>query len=128
MEALISWEIDLLAVVVIVITCVVAWVKMQQTIKANHDLANNEFKHMVKTIEDLKNDFKEDLEILKEDLKEHIGQLNEAESRALEDTKAELKEDIARLERKQAESNCIKERLAKVEIYLESIRARMNMN
>ena len=128
MGALISWEIDLLAVVVIVITCVVAWVKMQQTIKANHDLANNEFKHMVKTIEDLKNDFKEDLEILKEYLKEHIGQLNEAESRALEDTKAELKEDIARLERKQAESNCIKERLAKVEIYLESIRARMNMN
>ena len=57
MGALISWEIDLLAVVVIVITCVVAWVKMQQTIKANHDLANNEFKHMVKTIEDLKNDF-----------------------------------------------------------------------
>ena len=128
MGALISWEIDLLAVVVIIITCVVAWVKMQQTIKANHDLANNEFKHMVKTIEDLKNDFKEDLEILKEDLKEHIGQLKEAESRALEDTKAELKEDIARLERKQAESNCIKERLAKVEIYLESIRARMNMN
>lgn len=124
---MVSWEVDLLAVVVIVITCVIAWVRMQQTIKANHDLANNEFKHMVKTIEDLKNDFKDDLEILKEDLKEHIAQLNEAESRALEDTKEELKEDIARLERKQAESNCIKERLAKAEIYVENIRARLDM-
>lgn len=124
---MVSWEVDLLAVVVIIITCVIAWVRMQQTIKANHDLANNEFKHMVKTIEDLKSDFKDDLEILKEDLKEHIAQLNEAESRALEDTKEELKEDIARLERKQAESNCIKERLAKAEIYVESIRARLDM-
>ena len=124
---MISWEVDLLAVAVIIITCVIAWVKMQQTIQSNHVLANNEFKHMVKTIEDLKNDFKDDLDILKEDLKEHIGQLNEAESRALEDTKAELKEDIARLERKQAESNCIKERLAKVEIYIESLRARLDM-
>lgn len=124
---MISWEVDLIAVAVIIVTCVIAWVKMQQTIQSNHELANNEFKHMVKTIEDLKNDFKEDLDILKEDLKEHIGQLNEAESRALEDTKAELKEDIARLERKQAESNCIKERLAKVEIYIESLRARLDM-
>ena len=124
---MISWEVDLLAIVVVIITCVVAWVRMQQTIKMNHDLANNEFKHMVKTIEDLKNDFKDDLEILKEDLKEHIGQLNENESKALEDTKVELKEDIARLERKQAESNCIKERLAKVEIYMEAIRARLDM-
>ena len=123
---MISWEVDLLAVAVVVITCVIAWVKMQQTIQSNHELANNEFKHMVKTIEDLKNDFKEDLDILKEDLKEHIGQLNEAESKALEDTKAELKEDIARLERKQAESNCIKERLAKVEIYIESLRAKLD--
>lgn len=124
---MISWEVDLIAVAVIIVTCVIAWVKMQQTIQSNHELANNEFKHMVKTIEDLKNDFKEDLDILKEDLKEHIGQLNEAESKALEDTKAELKEDIARLERKQAESNCIKERLAKVEIYIESLRARLDM-
>ena len=123
---MISWEVDLIAVAVIIITCVIAWVKMQQTIQSNHELANNEFKHMVKTIEDLKNDFKEDLDILKEDLKEHIGQLNEAESKALEDTKAELKEDIARLERKQAESNCIKERLAKVEIYIESLRAKLD--
>ena len=124
---MISWEVDLIAVAVIIVTCVIAWVKMQQTIQSNHELANNEFKHMVKTIEDLKNDFKEDLDILKEDLKEHIGQLNEAESKALEDTKAELKEDIARLERKQAESNCIKERLAKVEIYIESLRAKFDM-
>lgn len=124
---MISWEVDLIAVAVIIVTCVIAWVKMQQTIQSNHELANNEFKHMVKTIEDLKNDFKEDLDILKEDLKEHIGQLNEAESKALEDTKAELKEDIARLERKQAESNCIKERLAKVEIYIESLRAKLDM-
>lgn len=124
---MISWEVDVLAVVVIVITCVIAWVKMQQTIKSNNDLANNEFKHMVKTIEDLKNDFKDDLEILKEDLKEHIGQLNDAEAKALEDTKAELKEDIARLERKQSESNCIKERLAKVEVYLEGLRAKFNL-
>lgn len=124
---MISWEVDLLAVAVIIVTCVIAWVKMQQTIQSNHELANNEFKHMVKTIEDLKSDFKEDLDILKEDLKEHIGQLNEAESKALEDTKAELKEDIARLERKQAESNCIKERLAKVEIYIESLRTRLDM-
>lgn len=124
---MISWEVDLIAVAVIIVTCVIAWVKMQQTIQSNHELANNEFKHMVKTIEDLKNDFKEDLDILKEDLKEHIGQLNEAESKALEDTKAELKEDIARLERKQAESNCIKERLAKVEIYIESLRTRLDM-
>ncbi len=124
---MVSWEVDLIAVAVIIVTCVIAWVKMQQTIKSNHELANNEFKHMVKTIEDLKSDFKEDLDILKEDLKEHIGQLNEAESKALEDTKAELKEDIARLERKQAESNCIKERLAKVEIYIESLRARLDM-
>ena len=123
---MISWEVDLIAVAVIIVTCVIAWVKMQQTIQSNHELANNEFKHMVKTIEDLKNDFKEDLDILKEDLKEHIGQLNEAESKALEDTKAELKEDIARLERKQAESNCIKERLAKVEIYIESLRAKLD--
>ena len=124
---MISWEVDLIAVAVIIVTCVIAWVKMQQTIQSNHELANNEFKHMVKTIEDLKRDFKEDLDILKEDLKEHIGQLNEAESKALEDTKAELKEDIARLERKQAESNCIKERLAKVEIYIESLRTRLDM-
>ena len=124
---MISWEVDLIAVAVIIVTCVIAWVKMQQTIQSNHELANNEFKHMVKTIEDLKSDFKEDLDILKEDLKEHIGQLNEAESKALEDTKAELKEDIARLERKQAESNCIKERLAKVEIYIESLRTRLDM-
>ena len=124
---MISWEVDLIAVAVIIVTCVIAWVKMQQTIQSNHELANNEFKHMVKTIEDLKRDFKEDLDILKEDLKEHIGQLNEAESKALEDTKAELKEDIARLERKQAESNCIKERLAKVEIYIESLRAKFDM-
>ena len=124
---MISWEVDLLAVAVIIVTCVIAWVKMQQTIQSNHELANNEFKHMVKTIEDLKSDFKEDLDILKEDLKEHIGQLNEAESKALEDTKAELNEDIARLERKQAESNCIKERLAKVEIYIESLRAKLDM-
>lgn len=124
---MISWEVDLLAVAVIIVTCVIAWVKMQQTIKANHDLANNEFKHMVKTIEDLKKDFKDDLEILKEDLKEHIAQINDTEAKALEDTKVELKEDIARLERKQAESNCIKERLAKVEIYIESLRARMDM-
>ena len=124
---MISWEVDLIAVAVIIVTCVIAWVKMQQTIQSNHELANNEFKHMVKTIEDLKNDFKEDLDILKEDLKEHIGQLNEAESKALEDTKAELREDIARLERKQAESNCIKERLAKVEIYIESLRAKLDM-
>ena len=124
---MISWEVDLIAVAVIIVTCVIAWVKMQQTIQSNHELANNEFKHMVKTIEDLKNDFKEDLDILKEDLKEHIGQLNEAESKALEDTKAELKEDIARLERKQAESNCIKERLAKVEIYIESLRTKIDM-
>ncbi len=124
---MVSWEVDLLAVAVIIVTCVIAWVKMQQTIQSNHELANNEFKHMVKTIEDLKSDFKEDLDILKEDLKEHIGQLNEAESKALEDTKAELKEDIARLERKQAESNCIKERLAKVEIYIESLRTRLDM-
>ena len=124
---MISWEVDLIAVAVIIVTCVIAWVKMQQTIQSNHELANNEFKHMVKTIEDLKNDFKEDLDILKEDLNEHIGQLNEAESKALEDTKAELKEDIARLERKQAESNCIKERLAKVEIYIESLRAKLDM-
>ena len=124
---MISWEVDLIAVAVIIVTCAIAWVKMQQTIQSNHELANNEFKHMVKTIEDLKSDFKEDLDILKEDLKEHIGQLNEAESKALEDTKAELKEDIARLERKQAESNCIKERLAKVEIYIESLRAKLDM-
>ena len=124
---MISWEVDLIAVAVIIVTCVIAWVKMQQTIQSNHELANNEVKHMVKTIEDLKSDFKEDLDILKEDLKEHIGQLNEAESKALEDTKAELKEDIARLERKQAESNCIKERLAKVEIYIESLRAKLDM-
>ena len=124
---MISWEVDLIAVAVIIVTCVIAWVKMQQTIQSNHELANNEFKHMVKTIEDLKSDFKEDLDILKEDLKEHIGQLNEAESKALEDTKAELKEDIARLERKQAESNCIKERLAKVEIYIERLRTKLDM-
>ena len=124
---MISWEVDLLAVAVIIVTCVIAWVKMQQTIKANHDLANNEFKHMLKTIEALKKDFKDDLEILKEDLKEHIAQINDTEAKALEDTKVELKEDIARLERKQAESNCIKERLAKVEIYIESLRARMDM-
>ena len=124
---MISWEVDLLAVAVIIITCIIAWVKMQQTIKANHDLANNEFKHMVKTVEDLKNDFKEDLDILKEDLKEHIAQINDTETKALEDTKVELKEDIARLERKQAESNCIKERLTKVEIYIESLRATLDM-
>ena len=50
---MISWEVDLIAVAVIIVTCVIAWVKMQQTIQSNHELANNEFKHMVKTIEDL---------------------------------------------------------------------------
>ena len=123
---MINWEVDLLAVAVVVITCVIAWVKMQQTIQSNHVLVNSEFQHMVKTVEELKRNFKEDLEALKEDLKEHIAQINTAEAKALEDTKSELKEDIARLERKQAESNCIKERLAKVEIYIESLRAKLD--
>ena len=114
-------EVDILACIVLVIGAIVAWTRMQQEIKTNKDLMQLELGHVVKALNDLKQDFKDDLETLKNDLKDHIAETNETQAKALEDTKEELKEDINRLERKQAESNQIKERLASVEFFIENL-------
>ena len=114
-------EVDILACILLVIGAIVAWTRMQQEIKTNKDLMQLELGHVVKALNDLKQDFKDDLETLKNDLKDHIAETNEVQAKALEDTKEELKEDINRLERKQAESNQIKERLASVEFFIENI-------
>ena len=103
------------------IGAIIAFVKMQQEIQSNKSLQSAEIENVVKTLSELKSDFKDDLETLKDDLKEHIGQTSEMQSKALDDTKAELKEDINRLERKQAESNNIKERLATVEFLIKNL-------
>ena len=117
-------EIDILACIILIIGAIVAWTRMQQEIKTNKDLMQIELGHVVNALNELKQDFKEDLETLKDDLKDHIVESNELQSKAFEDTKAELKEDINRLERKQAESNRIKERLASVEFFIENINKR----
>lgn len=114
-------EVDILACILLVIGAIVAWTRMQQEIKTNKDLMQLELGHVVKALNDLKQDFKDDLETLKNDLKDHIAETNEVQAKALEDTKEELKEDINRLERKQAESNQIKERLASVEFFIENL-------
>ena len=117
-------EFDLVAIIVVVIGAIIAFVKMQQEIQSNKNLQSAEIENVVKTLSELKSDFKDDLETLKDDLKEHIGQTSEMQSKALDDTKAELKEDINRLERKQAESNNIKERLATVEFLIKNLTQR----
>lgn len=114
-------EIDIVALIILFVGAIVAWVKMQQEIKNNHELQKIELAHVMKLLGDLKDDFKNDLGTLKDDIKSHIIRTNELSSKALDDTKAELKEDINRLERKQAESNKIKERLASVEFFIENI-------
>lgn len=114
-------EIDIVALIILFVSAIIACVKMQQEIKNNHELQKIELAHVMKLLGDLKDDFKNDLETLKDDIKSHIIRTNELSSKALDDTKAELKEDINRLERKQAESNRIKERLASVEFFIENI-------
>lgn len=119
-------EIDIVALIVLFVGAIIAWVKMQQEIKNNHELQKIELAHVMKLLGDLKDDFKNDLETLKDDIKSHIISTNELSSKALDDTKAELKEDINRLERKQAESNRIKERLASVEFFIENMDKRVS--
>lgn len=114
-------EIDIVALIILFVGAIIACVKMQQEIKNNHELQKIELAHVMQLLDDLKDDFKNDLETLKDDIKSHIIRTNELSSKALDDTKAELKEDINRLERKQAESNRIKERLASVEFFIENI-------
>ena len=118
---MVSWEVDLIALVVIGIGVVISWVKMQKSIEANKALQEVEITHIAETVTELKEDFKDMLNELKEDLKEAIETSHEAGSVALESTKDELKEYISRLEKKQAESNRIKERLAKCEVYIEHL-------
>lgn len=119
-------EIDIVALIILFVGAIIACVKMQQEIKNNHELQKIELAHVMQLLDDLKDDFKNDLETLKDDIKSHIIRTNELSSKALDDTKAELKEDINRLERKQAESNRIKERLASVEFFIENIDRRAN--
>lgn len=119
-------EVDIVALIVLFVGAIIAWVKMQQEIKNNHELQKIELAHVMKLLGDLKDDFKNDLETLKDDIKSHIISTNELSSKALDDTKAELKEDINRLERKQAESNRIKERLASVEFFIENMDKRVS--
>lgn len=119
-------EVDIVALILLFVGVIIAWVKMQQEIKNNHELQKIELAHVMKLLGDLKDDFKNDLETLKDDIKSHIISTNELSSKALDDTKAELKEDINRLERKQAESNRIKERLASVEFFIENMDKRVS--
>ena len=116
-----NWEIDVVALVVIALGFIISWVKMQKSIEANKVIQETKITNITKTVEDLKKDFKDLLNELKDDLKEAIETSHEAGTEALEMTKDELKEDICRLEKKQAESNCIKERLAKCEVYVEHL-------
>lgn len=124
----INWGVDIVALILLIIGAVVAWVRMQQTVKSNKELSNAELSHIIKTIESLKTDFTATLENVKDDLKEHIEQANKSQSQTLADTKEELKEDISRLEKKQAESNCIKERLAKTEVWVDNFRQYMTLH
>ena len=116
-----GWEVDLIALIILIATVIWSFAKMQKTVEANKELQEAKMIHITDTVTTLKEDFKDMLTELKEDLKNVIEISHEAENEALETTKEELKEDISRLEQKQAESNCIKERLAKQEVYVDHL-------
>ena len=90
--------------------------KMKNDQTSTASVIKTELSYMKKAQEQHKEDFNNSLESIKEDFGEK-----------LEAVKADLKEDIGRLERKQAESNSIKERLAIVEHKVNNENNNINM-
>ena len=84
--------------------CVGFVYKIRSSSEKTADVIKTELSYMKKLQEENKSDFKDTLDGVKEDFRE-----------TLDNVKVDLKEDISRLERKQSESNRIKERLAVTE-------------
>ena len=110
MSGHVSLEVEIISILVFLGGGIAFVVRLGEAIKTLKELSESKFAAV-----------KQSIEGVKEDLKDLIEENKESQRQALEDTKEELKEDIARLEIKQEKSNCIKERLAKQELYMEQV-------
>lgn len=118
----------LVSIIPSAVACIFFIAKMNSAIKTNEQILDIKLKYMEdvldrtdRSINDavtiVKNELKGEIEEIRKDL----GTMQASLNKDINTVESNLKEDVARLEATQAKSNCIKERLATVEVKVEGL-------
>ena len=111
-----------------ILACIFFIAKMNSTIKTNEQILNIKLEYMEDVLSRTDRNINDAVTIVKNDLKNEIAEIRKdletmqkSLSKDITVVESSLKEDVARLEAKQEKSNCIKERLATVEVKVEGL-------